>query len=161
MRKTTDACRSIGYGGSDPRVIARHKGAKMNNDDDLRHGDDPQGIPIDAEATNQAWARRSPSIEDQQLTSATVHWLDALPHGVRPVHLPDDFPRIANDLCRLWPTTPALDLYFEEKEFSLREDRRGFPALIKEELLALHVHSLHTRPLPYEVRAPQRASLLG
>ena len=127
----------------------------MNNDDE------PQRARTDADSSSYAWARRSPSIEDEQLTSATVHWLDALPHGVRPVHLPDDFPRIANALCRLWPTTPALDLYFEEKEFSLREDRRGFPALIKEELLALHVHSLHTRPLPYEVRAPQRSSLLG
>ena len=127
----------------------------MNNDDE------PQRARTDADSSSHAWARRSPSIENEQLTSATVHWLDALPHGVRPVHLPDDFPRIANDLCRRWPTTPALDLYFEEKEFSLREDRRGFPALIKEELLALHVHSLHTRPLPYEVRAPQRSSLLG
>lgn len=113
------------------------------------------------DAPGHAWERRSPSVEDEQLTSATAHWLDSLPADVRPIRLPADFPRIANALCRLWPATPALDLYFEEKEFSLREGRRGFPPFIKQELLALHVHSLHSRPAAYEARAPQRASLLG
>jgi hypothetical protein len=71
------------------------------------------------------------------------------------------FPRIANDLCRLWPATAALDLYFDEKEFSPRQDRMGFPPLIKEELLAMHVYSLRNRPISYEQRSPQHASLLG
>ena len=44
-----------------------------------------------------------------------------------------------------WLQTPALDRYFEDKEFSPREDRSGFPALIKEELLAIHVYSLRHR----------------
>ena len=58
-------------------------------------------------------------------------------------------PRIANDLSRLWPETAALDLYFDEKEFSPRPDRQGFPPLVKEELLAMHVYSLRNRLAPY------------
>ena len=91
----------------------------------------------------------------------THNWLNALPKGVRPVHLQEEFPRIANDLSRIWPDTPALDVYFAEKEFSAREDRRGFPPLIKEELLAMHVYSLRNRQAPHEQRAQRRMSLMG
>lgn len=78
-----------------------------------------------------------------------------------PVHLPAEFPRIANELARLWPETAALDLYFGEKEFSPRENRSGFSPLIREELLAMHVYSLRNRPVPYEERVPRQVSLLG
>lgn len=116
---------------------------------------------IKAEAAGYTWERRSPRLEDEHVLGHTDNWLNALPVGVRPVHLQQEFPRIANDLARLWADTPALDLYFEEKEFSPREDRRGFPPIIEEELLAMHVYSLRNRPVSYEERAPQRASLLG
>ena len=115
---------------------------------------------IKAEAAGYTWERRSPRPEDDNLLGHTDNWLNALPIGVRPLHLQHEFPRIANDLARLWEQTPALDLYFEEKEFSPREDRRGFPPLIKEELLAMHVYSLRSRPLSYEQRAVQRGALL-
>ena len=120
---------------------------------------------IDAEAAGHTWERRSPRTEDDQVLGHTWNWLNALPKGVRPVHLPAEFPRIANDLSRLWLETPALDLYFEEKEFSPREDRRGFPPLIKEELLAMHVYSLRNRPARYQeqalVHALHKAAILG
>ncbi|MEP6874648.1 MAG: hypothetical protein ABI887_09790 [Burkholderiales bacterium] len=115
---------------------------------------------IEAEAAGHTWERRSPTPEDNHVLAHTHNWLNALPHGVCPVRLPADFPRIANDLARLWPETSALDHYFEEKEFSPREDRRGFPPLIKEELLAMHVYSLRNRPASYEERAPHHMSLL-
>jgi hypothetical protein len=107
---------------------------------------------IDADAAGHTWERRSPRIEDDQVLGHTWNWLNALPKGVRPVHLPAEFPRIANELSRLWQETPTLDLYFEEKEFSPRTNRQGFPPLIKEELLAMHVYSLHTRHVPYQER---------
>jgi hypothetical protein len=120
---------------------------------------------IKAEEAGHTWERRSPRPEDDHVLGHTDNWLNALPVGVRPVHLQQEFPRIANDLARLWAETPALDLYFEEKEFSPREDRRGFPPLIKEELLAMHVHSLRSRPGRYEeqalVRALHQAAILG
>ena len=98
-----------------------------------------------AEAVGHTWQRRSPQLEDERVLSHTWTWLNALPKGVRPIHLQEDFPRIANDLSRLWSQTAALDLYFQEKEFSPREDRKGFAPLIREELLAVHVHSLRNR----------------
>jgi len=107
------------------------------------------------------WERRAPLPEDDHVLGHTLNWLNSLPEGIRPVHLQKVFPRIANDVSRLWQETAALDRYFEEKEFSPREDRRGFPPVIKEELLAMHLYSLRTRPVSYERRAAQRARLLG
>jgi len=116
---------------------------------------------IEAEAAGHTWERRSANPNDDHVLGHTQNWLNALPKGARPVQLPVTFPRIANDLSRLWSETPALDLYFEEKEFSPRQDRLGFSPLIKEELLAMHVYSLRNRPASYEARAPQHPSLLG
>lgn len=116
---------------------------------------------IKAEAAGYTWERRSPRPEDDNVLGHTENWLNELPTGVRPVHLQHIFPRIANDLARLWTERRALDLYFEEKEFSSREDRCGFPPIIKEELLAMHVYYLRHGPLSYEERAPQLASLLS
>ena len=114
-----------------------------------------------ADAAGHNWERRSTNPDHRHVLGHTQNWLNALPKGVRPVQLPVTFPRIANDLSRLWPETAALDLYFEEKEFSPRQDRLGFSPLIKEELLAMHVYSLRNRPASYEARAPQHPSLLG
>jgi hypothetical protein len=116
---------------------------------------------IDAEGARHSSERRSPNPEDDQVLEHTWHWLKALPKAIRPVHLPVMFPRIANSLSRLWPETAALDHYFEEKEFSPRPDRRGFPPIIKEELLAVHLYSLHTRPRAHSEQLPQQGSLLS
>ena len=66
--------------------------------------------------------------------------------GMRPIHLPADFPRIANDPSRLWSQMATLDLYLRDKEFNPREDRKGFAPLISKELLAMYVHLLRNRP---------------
>lgn len=120
---------------------------------------------IQAELAGHTWQRRSSRPGDSHVLWHTDNWLNTLPEGVRPVHLQREFPRIANDLSELWGDPPALDRYFQDKEFSphegRREGRRGFPPLVKEELLALHVYALRTRPMPYESRVPQRASLLS
>jgi len=100
---------------------------------------------IQAEAAGHTWERRAPRPDDERVLGHTLNWLNALPLGVRPIHMQQEFPRIANDLARLWSETPALDRYFADKEFSPRDDRHGFPALIKEELLAVHVYSLRHR----------------
>jgi hypothetical protein len=116
---------------------------------------------IEAEAAGYTWERRSPVPADGSVLGHTGNWLNSLPKGVRPVHLQQEFPRIANDLARLWGQTLELDRYFQDKEFSSREDRHGFPPLIKEELLAMHVYFLRTRPAPYEERALRRVWLLA
>lgn len=119
------------------------------------------GSFIKAEAAGHTWERRSPRPEDDSVLGHTHNWLNALPMGIRPVHLQQEFPRIANDLARLWQERQVIDLYFEEKEFSPREDRCGFSPIIKEELLAMHLYHLHHRLMSYEEHAPQRPSLLG
>jgi len=114
-----------------------------------------------SETDSVTWERRAPRPEDDHLLAHTQNWLGALPKGIRPIHLQAKFPRIANDLSRLWPEPAALDHYFAEKEFSPRTYRAGFPPLIKEELLCMHVYSLRNRPAPDGHRAPKQASLLG
>lgn len=116
---------------------------------------------ITSEVAGYTWQRRPPRPEDALVLGQTLNWLNALPKGVRPVHLPAAFPRIVNELCSLWLETAALDRCFDEKEFSPRDDRTGFPALIKEELLAMHLYSLRNRAARSDQRAPQRAVLLG
>ena len=105
-----------------------------------------------SEADSVTWERRAPRPEDDHLLAHTQNWLGALPKGIRPVHLQAKFPRIANDLSRLWPEPAALDHYFAEKEFSPRTDRRGFPPLIKEE------HALHARLLAAQSACAGRTS---
>lgn len=116
---------------------------------------------VDVRAESHAWARRAGRIEDDQLLAHTWNWLNTLPKGVRPVHLPAEFPRIANDLARLWPETAALDAYFADKEFSPRLDRTGFAPLIKEELLAMHLYSLRTRTQAHDAHPPRHSALTG
>ena len=112
---------------------------------------------INSERAGFTWERRSPRPEDTNVLGHTENWLNALPLGVRPVHLQQEFPRIANELAALWAETPELDRYFEEKEFSPREDRCGFRPLIKEELLAMHIFSLRNRPVSYEEQTRRHA----
>jgi hypothetical protein len=112
---------------------------------------------IEAEAAGHTWERRAPAPADDHVLGHTENWLNALPKGARPVHLQRDFPRIANELARLWDETSELDRYFEEKEFSPREGRHGFPPLIMEEILAMHGYSLRSRPVPYETLVLRRA----
>jgi hypothetical protein len=115
---------------------------------------------LNAEAAGKTWLRHAPRPEDSRLLPHTRNWLDALPKYARPVHLPQEFPRIANDLSRLWAEAAALDRYFEEKEFSPRAGRSGFAPLIREELMAMHVYALHSRPASQAASAPQRAFVL-
>lgn len=116
---------------------------------------------IRLEAADSTWERRAPRMEDDHLLAHTQNWLNAMPRGARPVRLQTDFPRIANELSRLWEEPTALDAYFETLEFSPRAYRMGFPPVIKEELLAMHVFSARNRTGSYEQRAPTQASLLS
>ena len=120
---------------------------------------DITGSLIEDDVESHTWERRSPRPEDDHLLAHTQNWMMALPKGVRPVHLAAGFPRIVNELSRLWDETAALDTYFEEKEFSARTDRDGFPPHIQGELLVMRIYSLRSRPVAYEARAPLQRSL--
>ena len=108
-------------------------------------------------AVSHRWQRRSPHPEDDRVMGHACSWLNGLPKGVRPLHLPVEFPRIVNDLFRLWVHGSALTSYFAEKEFSPREGRAGFSPIIREELLAMHVYAQRNRLAPAP-RVPTEAS---
>ena len=101
-------------------------------------------IALDDEPQSQAsrpWQRRQPSNEGLRLLASTRKWLSSLPKGVRPLRLPFQFARIANEICCLWSDRDALDTYFWEKECDARGGRAGFPPIIAEELFALRVYA--------------------
>ena len=75
------------------------------------------------------------------MLASTREWLSSLPKGVRPLRLPLQFARIANEICWLWSDRDALDTYFWEKEYDSRGGRAGFPPIIAEELFALRVYA--------------------
>ena len=81
--------------------------------------------------------RRPRRLEDWMLLADTSKWLKSLPLGARPLQLPKRYPRIANELCRLWNDATARDAYLLDLLQDRRGDRQGFPALIQEELQAL------------------------
>ena len=87
----------------------------------------------------QLWEgiRRPTRVEDRLLLSDTLAWLNALPLGARPRSLPQRFPRIANELCRLWVQPEALGHYLDELLVDRRGGRQGFPPLVREELEAI------------------------
>ena len=90
--------------------------------------------------------RRPPRVDDMCLLSTTGEWLDGLPIGVRPLRLPMQYPRIANDIACLWGDPGVLDLYFADLAHDTRPHRRGFAPIVREELQALRAYSLTSRP---------------
>jgi hypothetical protein len=76
----------------------------------------------------------------ESLAAATITWLAALPVDVRPRLLPVQFPRIANKLCRHWPSQAACLSYFDEVLIDRRGNRRGFPVGVVLELATLKNH---------------------
>lgn len=97
------------------------------------------------ESLDWSLVRRARRLEDWMLLADTSKWLRSLPVGARPVALHKKFPRIANELCRLWFDANALADYFDSLLYDRRPGRQGFPALIQEELRALHAYSLCLR----------------
>lgn len=67
----------------------------------------------------------------------TVRLLFGMPRGIRPLHLQEQFPRIANELPARWHDAHSVHAYLSELLEDRRGNRRGFPALVAEELQAL------------------------
>jgi hypothetical protein len=88
------------------------------------------------------WTNKRSSPPETTLMAITVSWLNDLPEGVRPVELARCYPRIVNDLCRLWKTPARWERYMESLLVVRREKRmrKGFPEQILTELAALSAH---------------------
>lgn len=88
------------------------------------------------------WTHKRWRPPETTLLADTVAWLNDLPEGARPVEVARCYPRIVNDLCRLWKTPARWERYMESLLVVRREKRtrRGFPEPILKELAALSAH---------------------
>lgn len=91
--------------------------------------------------TEPDWVNQRRPVE-VALLPATAQWLADLPAAIRPNELPQHYPRIANDLCRLWRQPARWDRYVADLLIVKRGDRprQGFPAQVASELGALTAH---------------------
>ena len=81
--------------------------------------------------------RTPPRPQDLALTALATAWLDELPAGVRPAALAAQYPRIVNRLALCWRDPALTRQVFDSLLLDRRERRRGFPAAVRDELLAL------------------------
>ena len=81
--------------------------------------------------------RRRITSDDLRLSSEAKLLLEGLPSPTRPNHLPQIFPRVMNEIARLWSKPDQLDRYFDELLFDTRGGRRGFPMSVALELSTL------------------------
>ena len=81
--------------------------------------------------------RRAEQPPDSRLSAETVTFLSSLDQSVRPYQLAVRFPRIANQLARVWPEPVQRDRYLDELLIDTRGNRQGFPLRILSELVAL------------------------
>ena len=72
-----------------------------------------------------------------QLLPMTYRWAETLPGALKPTHLMQTYPRIANRIAGVWAdrheTLDALDEFLVDR----RGGRRGFPPFVLAELLWL------------------------
>ena len=83
--------------------------------------------------------RRRPMASDRALTGAAIDWMLALPEPVRPQHLCQAFPRVANTLADVWTDRSRATMTVDRL---LKDDRggtrRGFPDDVRSDLAVLY-----------------------
>jgi hypothetical protein len=67
----------------------------------------------------------------------TLDWIGNLPQDVQPHALLSQFPRIANAIALTWNETVACKAVMNKLLVDTRGNRRGFPKMVRRELLAL------------------------
>jgi len=84
--------------------------------------------------------RRPPSKDDLELNAEGQALLDSLDAGLRPNELATSFPRIVNQMARLWRRPRELDKYFDGLLVDTRGNRHGFSLKVLIELTTLKEH---------------------
>lgn len=79
--------------------------------------------------------------QDLALTELARAWMDALPAKVRPAALAAQYPRVVNRVALCWRDPALTRQVFDSLLVDRRGRRRGFPAAVRDELLALRAHS--------------------
>jgi hypothetical protein len=97
------------------------------------------GAPPDA--TRQDWTKRRAGPDAHGLIrEETSAWIRELPGDVRPAHLAEHFPRIANKICALWAQPVRCAAYLSDLLLARRVSRKGFPAEVAMEIGNLSIH---------------------
>jgi len=97
-------------------------------------------IPTHAATANDAakkYMRRPITGDDLGLCPEARAVLQSLDSHALPVHLACRFPRVMNQIARLWHRPAHLDIYFEDLLIDKRGGRQGFPFAVATELVAL------------------------
>ena len=81
--------------------------------------------------------RRANLPTDRALTGQAIAWLLALPPTLRPQSLSHHFPRIVNALAEVWYEPEQCQAAFDRLLRDERRGRKGFPAAVHDELVAL------------------------
>jgi hypothetical protein len=84
--------------------------------------------------------RRPPTKDDLELNGEGQALLDSLDSVLRPKELAASFPRIVNQMARLWRRPREMDKYFDGLLVDTRGNRHGFPLKVLMELTTLKEH---------------------
>ena len=85
--------------------------------------------------------------EDKVLNREAEGSLASLPEEVRPVQLPEQFPRICNRIAELWIDPELAISLFDDLLIDNRGGRNGFPLAIILEISKLKEHLMATYAL--------------
>jgi hypothetical protein len=94
-------------------------------------------------------SERRPQQPSNELSLATLEWLELLPPEVRPESLANQYGRVANALRLCWGRPEACLDYFEDLLIDRRGDRLGFPADVVMEIAILkdyYESAVHSAP---------------
>ena len=84
--------------------------------------------------------RRPPTTDDLELNAEGQALLGSLDAAVRPNELAASFPRIVNQMARLWRLPREMDKYFDGLLVDTRGNRQGFSLKVLIELTTLKEH---------------------
>ena len=84
--------------------------------------------------------RRRPAPTDRALTGAALDWVMGLQAQLRPHVTCEHFPRVINAIAESWTDVAYCLGVLEHLISDYRGGRRGFPAAVQQELIALHEH---------------------
>src|SRR4030095_5403310 len=84
--------------------------------------------------------RQPPTKDDLELNAEGQALLDSLDAGLRPNELAASFPRIVNQMARLWRRPTEMDKYVDGLLVDTRGNRHGFSLKVLIELTTLKEH---------------------
>ena len=105
--------------------------------DERRSATPTHGTRAPAPDPDQDWSQVRRAYPADYLLPVSETWLKGLPHGVLPIALIANFPRIVNLIAMQWNDTVSCPAYFEELFADRRGSRQGFPQDVRRDLSRL------------------------